>query len=73
MANSSGFVLLAPAVLTLLCPTQVHQTCLQRWVDEKQQGNAMAPVRCPQCNTEYIILFPQMGESDRDHTDPTDD
>ncbi|XP_037078507.1 E3 ubiquitin-protein ligase MARCHF5-like [Pollicipes pollicipes] len=39
----------------------VHQSCLQRWVDEKQQGNAMAPVRCPQCNTEYVILFPQMG------------
>lgn len=39
----------------------VHQTCLQRWVDEKQQGNALAPVRCPQCNTEYVILFPQMG------------
>jgi len=39
----------------------VHQVCLQRWVDEKQQGNAITPVRCPQCNTEYVILFPKMG------------
>lgn len=40
---------------------QVHQSCLQRWVDEKQKGNALTKVACPQCNTEYIIVFPNMG------------
>lgn len=40
---------------------QVHQNCLQRWVDEKQKGNAFKRVNCPQCQTEYIIVFPEMG------------
>lgn len=40
----------------------VHETCLQRWVDEKQKGNASERVRCPQCNVEYIIVFPPMGK-----------
>ncbi|PVD30796.1 hypothetical protein C0Q70_10071 [Pomacea canaliculata] len=39
----------------------VHQSCLQRWVDEKQRGNSTAKVACPQCNTEYIIIFPKLG------------
>lgn len=39
----------------------VHQSCLQRWVDEKQKGNAFKRVNCPQCQTEYIIVFPEMG------------
>lgn len=39
----------------------VHQNCLQRWVDEKQKGNSTAKVACPQCNTEYFILFPKLG------------
>lgn len=39
----------------------VHQTCLQRWIDEKQKGNSTAKVCCPQCNTNYIILFPKFG------------
>lgn len=39
----------------------VHQSCLQRWVDEKQKGNSMRRVACPQCQTEYIIVFPAMG------------
>lgn len=39
----------------------VHQQCLQRWVDEKQKGNAFKRVNCPQCQTEYIIIFPEMG------------
>lgn len=42
--------------------SQVHQSCLQRWVDEKQRGNSLTKVSCPQCNTEYIIVFPDMGE-----------
>jgi len=39
----------------------VHESCLQRWVDEKQKGNLTERVYCPQCNTEYIIVFPPMG------------
>lgn len=39
----------------------VHQICLQRWIDEKQKGNSNAKVACPQCNTEYIIIFPKLG------------
>jgi E3 ubiquitin-protein ligase MARCH5 len=30
-------------------------------VDEKQKGNPSTKVSCPQCNTQYIILFPHMG------------
>lgn len=41
----------------------VHQTCLQRWVDEKQRGNSTAKVSCPQCGTEYNIKYPELGES----------
>ncbi|KAK2166411.1 hypothetical protein LSH36_39g02067 [Paralvinella palmiformis] len=39
----------------------VHQMCLQRWIDEKQRGNSTAKVSCPQCNTEYLIVFPRLG------------
>ncbi len=58
----------------------VHQECLQRWVDEKQQGSSggdlffffllsifrkifiyLVKVACPQCNTEYIIVYPKQG------------
>ncbi|XP_018324431.1 E3 ubiquitin-protein ligase MARCH5 isoform X2 [Agrilus planipennis] len=39
----------------------VHQACLQRWVDEKQKGGNEGKVVCPQCQTEYIIVFPNMG------------
>lgn len=39
----------------------VHQACLQRWVDEKQKGGSTGKVLCPQCQTEYIIVFPNMG------------
>lgn len=39
----------------------VHQGCIQRWVDEKQKGRAGTDVACPQCNTEYIIVYPNMG------------
>ncbi|XP_046508616.1 E3 ubiquitin-protein ligase MARCHF5 isoform X3 [Equus quagga] len=38
----------------------VHQACLQRWVDEKQRGNSTARVACPQCNAEYLIVFPKL-------------
>ncbi|XP_035691919.1 E3 ubiquitin-protein ligase MARCHF5-like [Branchiostoma floridae] len=36
----------------------VHEACLQRWIDEKQKGNSTTKVRCPQCEAEYIIVFP---------------
>jgi len=39
----------------------VHQACIQRWIDEKQKGNATAKVSCPQCNTEYCIFYPRQG------------
>ncbi|XP_052221887.1 E3 ubiquitin-protein ligase MARCHF5-like [Dreissena polymorpha] len=39
----------------------VHQNCLQRWIDEKQKGNSTTKVSCPQCNTEYIIVFPKLS------------
>lgn len=39
----------------------VHQSCLQRWIDEKQKGNAFRRVQCQQCQTEYIIVLPNMG------------
>ena len=39
----------------------VHQSCLQRWVDEKQAGNSSTAVFCPQCNTQYLIDYPPMS------------
>ena len=39
----------------------VHQVCLQRWIDEKQAGSSTTKVSCPQCNAEYIIVFPPLG------------
>ena len=39
----------------------VHQACIQRWVDEKQNGNTNAKVECPQCGFSYSIQFPQPG------------
>lgn len=39
----------------------VHQECIQRWIDEKQKEHAGIHVACPQCNTEYIIVYPNMG------------
>lgn len=48
----------------------VHQACLQRWVDEKQRGNSTARVACPQCNAEYLIVFPKLGKINKDHKSP---
>jgi len=39
-----------------------HQTCLQQWVDtisKNQNGNK---IRCPQCKTQYIIIFPNSSK-----------
>ncbi|KAI7793508.1 E3 ubiquitin-protein ligase MARCHF5 [Triplophysa rosa] len=43
------------------CTKWIHQACLQRWLDEKQKGNSGGTVSCPQCGTEYSIVFPKMG------------
>ncbi|XP_066929816.1 E3 ubiquitin-protein ligase MARCHF5-like [Clytia hemisphaerica] len=39
----------------------VHDTCLQRWFDEKQHGNPATQVFCPQCNTAYTISYPPLS------------
>ncbi|XP_044293392.1 E3 ubiquitin-protein ligase MARCHF5-like isoform X2 [Varanus komodoensis] len=39
----------------------IHQACLQRWLDEKQKGNSTGNESCPQCGTEYCIVFPKLG------------
>ncbi|XP_025406760.1 E3 ubiquitin-protein ligase MARCH5-like [Sipha flava] len=39
----------------------VHQTCVQRWVDEKLKENVHVKAHCPQCNTEYIILYNEVN------------
>ncbi|ESO00884.1 hypothetical protein HELRODRAFT_185741 [Helobdella robusta] len=41
----------------------VHHACLQRWIDEKQRGNSSTKVCCPQCNTEYLIVFPKLNKA----------
>lgn len=43
------------------CTKWIHQECLQRWLDEKQRGNSGNVVCCPQCGTQYHIVFPKMG------------
>ncbi|XP_029371144.1 E3 ubiquitin-protein ligase MARCHF5 [Echeneis naucrates] len=43
------------------CTKWIHQSCLQRWLDEKQKGNNGGAVSCPQCGTEYHVVFPKMG------------
>lgn len=55
---------LSPWVQPCMCKGTtrwVHQSCLSRWIDEKQKGNSFKRVSCPQCQTEYIIVFPSMG------------
>jgi len=39
----------------------VHNSCIQRWCDEKQQGNPTVVVYCPQCNTQYVITYPALS------------
>ncbi|KAH8260789.1 hypothetical protein KR038_010733 [Drosophila bunnanda] len=41
----------------------VHQSCLYRWIDEKLSNEeSLRPVACPQCQTEYIIVYPRIGK-----------
>eukprot|EP01134_Creolimax_fragrantissima_P005564 CFRG5564T1 len=37
----------------------VHQGCIQRWIDEKQQGLTYSTVKCPQCKEMYQIHIPK--------------
>jgi len=39
----------------------VHQSCLQKWIDEKQKSNPSINVSCSQCKSEYILVFPKTG------------
>ncbi|KAH8276746.1 hypothetical protein KR044_008137, partial [Drosophila immigrans] len=39
----------------------VHESCLCRWIDEKQNGNTRMRVACMQCRVEYLIVFPQVS------------
>ncbi|KAH8408896.1 hypothetical protein KR009_003419, partial [Drosophila setifemur] len=39
----------------------VHQSCLYRWIDERQKGNFRRSVICQQCQTEYVIVFPPLN------------
>ena len=36
----------------------VHQSCLQKWVDEKQKMSSSIKVTCPQCRFTYKIQYP---------------
>ncbi|EDV99834.1 E3 ubiquitin-protein ligase MARCHF5 [Drosophila grimshawi] len=39
----------------------VHESCLSRWIDEKQNGDTRMKVICMQCRFEYHIIFPKVG------------
>uniref|UniRef100_A0A0X3PY10 E3 ubiquitin-protein ligase MARCHF5 n=1 Tax=Schistocephalus solidus TaxID=70667 RepID=A0A0X3PY10_SCHSO len=36
----------------------VHQSCLQKWIDEKQQNSLNTPVLCSSCGYQYAIVYP---------------
>ena len=44
---------------------QGHRTLffhnLYRWIDEKQKGNSLAKVFCPQCNKAYAFSLPKIN------------
>ncbi|XP_030378274.1 E3 ubiquitin-protein ligase MARCH5 [Scaptodrosophila lebanonensis] len=42
----------------------VHETCLSRWIDEKQLISPDMPVTCTQCRTEYIVVMPPLCRFD---------
>ncbi|NP_001157399.1 membrane-associated ring finger (C3HC4) 5-like [Acyrthosiphon pisum] len=39
----------------------VHQDCVQRWVDEKLKENLSVKAHCPQCHTQYIIVYDEVN------------
>ncbi|XP_061886844.1 E3 ubiquitin-protein ligase MARCHF5 [Entelurus aequoreus] len=45
------------------CTKWIHQSCLQRWLDEKQKGSdgGLGGICCPQCGTQYCVIFPKIS------------
>ena len=39
----------------------IHNECLQLWIDEKQKLDTSVAVKCSQCNTQYVLVFPPNG------------
>lgn len=39
----------------------VHEECLQRWIDEKQERTNSQRVSCSQCKTHYVMCFPPVN------------
>ncbi|KAH8289406.1 hypothetical protein KR054_004605 [Drosophila jambulina] len=42
----------------------VHEACLSRWINEKEQLAPDVPVTCTQCRTEYIVVMPPLCRFD---------
>ncbi|CAG2176761.1 unnamed protein product, partial [Oppiella nova] len=40
----------------------IHNECLQLWIDEKQKLDTSVAVKCSQCNTQYVLVFPPNGK-----------
>ncbi|KAK0543097.1 hypothetical protein OC861_006392 [Tilletia horrida] len=38
------------------CTLVAHQSCLLHWIAQARQNKPGEPVKCPQCQSEYIIL-----------------
>jgi hypothetical protein len=38
-----------------------HEKCLFEWIDEKQAGNNLITVKCPQCQIPYELMYPSSG------------
>lgn len=49
-------------VLSSVLLFQVHQDCVQRWVDEKLKENLSVKAHCPQCHTQYIIVYDEVSK-----------
>ena len=45
-------------VLARVC---VYASTFYRWIDEKQKGNSLAKVFCPQCNKAYTFSLPKIN------------
>ena len=44
-----------------LYPLPPRPFSLRRWIDEKQKGNSLAKVFCPQCNKAYTFSLPKIN------------
>ncbi|XP_054163661.1 E3 ubiquitin-protein ligase MARCHF5-like [Oppia nitens] len=40
----------------------IHNECLQLWIDEKQKLDTNVGVKCAQCGTQYVLMFPPNGK-----------